>query len=152
MKTCPNCKTTGIPDEAKFCPKCGRPILSPAQKERILQEKRRQLKREAEKAWEAYPDKPLPKKNPYWIWWRIALITYIIAAVVIGIYLWNEYGISHTAVPEELSTPLSICAYVLPFIIFIVAVKSATFDANTEVNKAKNEFIADYISRRENEN
>ena len=25
MKTCPNpkCKTTGIPDEAKFCPKCG---------------------------------------------------------------------------------------------------------------------------------
>lgn len=23
MKTCPNCKTTGIPDEAKFCPNCG---------------------------------------------------------------------------------------------------------------------------------
>lgn len=23
MKTCPQCKTTGIPDEAKFCPNCG---------------------------------------------------------------------------------------------------------------------------------
>ena len=23
MKTCPNCKTTGFPDEAKFCPNCG---------------------------------------------------------------------------------------------------------------------------------
>lgn len=29
MKTCPNCKTTGLPDNAKFCPKCGAsfPIL-----------------------------------------------------------------------------------------------------------------------------
>lgn len=23
MKTCPNCKTTGLPDDAKFCPICG---------------------------------------------------------------------------------------------------------------------------------
>ena len=29
MKTCPNpkCKMSGIPDEAKFCPKCGTPLL-----------------------------------------------------------------------------------------------------------------------------
>ena len=23
MKTCPKCKTTGIPDDANFCPECG---------------------------------------------------------------------------------------------------------------------------------
>ena len=30
MKTCPNpnCKTTGIPDDAKFCPKCGEKLQS----------------------------------------------------------------------------------------------------------------------------
>ena len=26
MKTCPNCKTTEIPDEAKFCPSCGKQL------------------------------------------------------------------------------------------------------------------------------
>ena len=28
MRTCPKCKTTGIPDEAKFCPVCGEKIGS----------------------------------------------------------------------------------------------------------------------------
>ena len=30
MKTCPKCKTTGIPDDAKFCPNCGLQLTSGA--------------------------------------------------------------------------------------------------------------------------
>lgn len=30
MKTCPRCKTTGLPDEAEFCPHCGEKIAPKA--------------------------------------------------------------------------------------------------------------------------
>lgn len=38
MKTCPNpkCKTTGIPDEAKFCPNCGTPLNSTNRRNKFL--------------------------------------------------------------------------------------------------------------------
>ena len=41
MKTCPKCKTTGIPDDANFCPACGEelPIKEYGWKERSLWEK-----------------------------------------------------------------------------------------------------------------
>ena len=150
MKTCPNCKTTGIPDDAQFCPKCGKPMLSPAQKERILQERRRQLKSEAEKAWEVYPNKPMPKKNPYRIWWRALLLISTIAAIAYGIYLWGIYETTQY-VPDEL-TWLIVFVHVTIFVIIVIAVKSATFDPDADIEKAKKEFISKFLNEHRQEN
>lgn len=38
MKTCPKCKATGLPEEAKFCPKCGTALLSESEKRMTISE------------------------------------------------------------------------------------------------------------------
>lgn len=151
MKTCPNpnCKTSGIPDEANYCPVCGSPILSPKQLKKQKKERMNRLRKEAEQAWEAYPEKPLPKRNPYSLLWKILLLFGIICGIIIYHYLMDEYGITGDVVPEWIVVTIQVLAVIVIYSIIIFAVKSCLFNPYEEIDVAKERFIANYISEHE---
>lgn len=230
MITCPKCKTTGIPEDAKFCPNCGTSlcppetikqltvsecrivpnaikngercklfwkgenvkfleidytrynaseeiILTPSQshtynvtfygegyslskqvKVELLQnfindgkgeeilspdsfkmqkenERRNQLNKEAEQAWEKYPNKPQPKKNPHKILFNITLLLTPLALVLAASPIGDEYSTI---------CAVSMCILIVLDVIFGMSISS--FDPNEEVKTAKKKFIADYIA------
>ena len=61
MKTCPNtkCKTTGIPDDANFCPACGHPMLSTNQNKKQIISKQDQLQQKVIKKQNTHNEPPL---------------------------------------------------------------------------------------------
>lgn len=133
MKTCPNpkCKATGIPDNAKFCPVCGQLILSLNQLRKQKENDRNRLRKEAEQAWEEYPDKPRWKMSPYSI---LGLVT---PPVYIIIVLKLELG--------EGSASFDIILSIL-FVIEVAFVLLHKSYNNRLQEKARENFIANYIS------
>ncbi len=137
MKTCPNCKTTGIPDDAQFCPVCGQPIISYEQIKMQNAHMRQQLIKEAEEAWAAYPNKPAKKKDPYSLLLTITLVL-TGAGIMIGSYL-NDL----TGIPGTIFALIMIVLIVLDVIFFQ---SKRYYNPNEEIEKAKEKFISDYIA------
>lgn len=151
MKTCPNCQAANIPDDAQFCPVCGQQILSSEQLKKQRKQERKQLRREAEKAWDAYPNKPCAKKNPYSLLWKVMLFLGIIAGIIIYQYLMHEYGATHMAVPEEVIMIVRLIAYTIIGLLVFFIFLSRSFNPNEEIDKAKEQFISDYMSKNEDQ-
>ena len=139
---CPNCKTTGIPDDAKFCPSCGQPLLMPAQKEKSQQELRDKLIIEAGMAWEANPQKPKKIINPY------TIIMIIIS--FIGVSLM--YYLAETTSEAFMSIIIGV-DFIISIPFFIALVISGDKFEKSERNRIINEkakFIKNYIDQRMN--
>ena len=143
MKTCPNCQATGIPDNAQFCPECGEPLMPMKEQER---NEWKMLRKDAERAWESYGNKPEPKKNPYSFLWKITLGIAVVFGIAMYSYLMNAYGNTHQMVPAGVEAAVIIIGNLLIVLIVFFAAKSAFFDPNEEVKAAKKKFVADYIA------
>ncbi len=144
MKTCsnPNCNATGIPDEAKFCPVCGQPMPSGEQLKKQKKKERQQLRREAELAWDAYPNKPLPKKNPYSILWKVFLVIGIIVGDIMFYLGEDTYRFNNTF---QGSIPVVAIGFIIVIVYFMV--KASGFNNAEEVKMydAEEKFIEKYI-------
>ena len=127
MKTCPKCKTTGIPDDAKFCPVCGAKI--------ILQKKDpQQLMQEALSAWEKYPNKPQ----------KASIISFIICVLIVAACFSS---ISYLLNGKE----SGFNAFIFYSIVGAFSVPFFMYKDNKDNKKAKDAFIKRYINEHEND-
>ena len=142
MKTCPRCHMSGIPEEAKFCPKCGAKIV----RRKIDSQ---QLLNEALSAWEKYPGKPknenLKKKG------KVAV------SLVLGQFLWPIIYLIIGVIENDIDSCLKLGIQFLMFGggLMILISSAVLFEGynqdKTKLEKIKNAFIKRYIHENEYE-
>ena len=69
MKTCPRCNMTGIPDDAKFCPKCGKALTRKEKTQKVDKEPSPSIIEES-----VIPVKSKRKHKPWYVYFILYMI------------------------------------------------------------------------------